>query len=631
MHLRLKSVVASLVTTGIVAGMLGFIVPVAQAATPPFEPDPNTRGAVTFYDAAGNVVTGGNISDSPMTAYAQASARGRTSDNTATLFGYAAQPGVNTLAWTHGEQMSAGNTFPVTGAPANIASSPNPTVAGAPGELSLAQLQTDFPSTDPTTPGVYQIRIVTSGVGGADTQYFRADIQITGSTWTQIFPVAVQNTTTTLSVAPPSPQPSGTNVSMTAAVSPSSAVGSVQFKDGGANLGPAVSVTAGTASMSTTALAVGSHNLSAVFAPTDPTAFTTSTSNTVPYAITAGVPPFEPDPNTRGCVTFYDASGNVVTGGNISDSPMTAYAQAANQGRPADNTATLFGFAAQPGVNTLAWTHGEQMSAGNAYPVTGAPANIAGSPNPTVAGAPGELSLAQLQTDFPSTDPATPGVYQIRIVTSGVGGADTQYFRADIKITGSTWTQIWCGSTTTALTVSPPSPQTAGTTVNLTATVTPSTVTGTVQFKDGSTNIGAPVPVVGGVATTSTNTLAVGSHNLYAFFSPGDTAGTAPSASNVVPYTITAPPSADLSITKTAPTTATVSSPLAYTIVAKNNGPAAATGVTVTDTLPAGVTFVSATSSQGTCTNASGTVTCTVGNLASGASATITINVTTPA
>jgi uncharacterized repeat protein (TIGR01451 family) len=50
----------------------------------------------------------------------------------------------------------------------------------------------------------------------------------------------------------------------------------------------------------------------------------------------------------------------------------------------------------------------------------------------------------------------------------------------------------------------------------------------------------------------------------------------------------------------------------------------------VTDTLPAGVTFVSASSTQGTCTNASGTVTCHVGSLAVGANATITITVITP-
>ena len=41
-----------------------------------------------------------------------------------------------------------------------------------------------------------------------------------------------------------------------------------------------------------------------------------------------------------------------------------------------------------------------------------------------------------------------------------------------------------------------------------------------------------------------------------------------------------------------------------------------------------GTTFVSATASQGTCTNASGTVTCSLGSLASGASGTVTIAVT---
>ena len=77
MHLRLKSVVASLVTTGMVAGMLGFIiVPAAQAATPPWEPDPNARGNVVFYDATGHVVTGGSIDDSPVAAFVQAAAPG---------------------------------------------------------------------------------------------------------------------------------------------------------------------------------------------------------------------------------------------------------------------------------------------------------------------------------------------------------------------------------------------------------------------------------------------------------------------------------------------------------------------------------------------------------------------------
>ena len=50
--------------------------------------------------------------------------------------------------------------------------------------------------------------------------------------------------------------------------------------------------------------------------------------------------------------------------------------------------------------------------------------------------------------------------------------------------------------------------------------------------------------------------------------------------------------------------------------------------MTVTDTLPSGVTFDSATPSQGTCSQASGTVTCTLGTINNGGNATVSIKVT---
>src|SRR5262249_12591335 len=86
--------------------------------------------------------------------------------------------------------------------------------------------------------------------------------------------------------------------------------------------------------------------------------------------------------------------------------------------------------------------------------------------------------------------------------------------------------------------------------------------------------------------------------------------------------------SADLSITKTGPATVGAGQSFTYTLAVQNGGPSDATGVAVTDTLPTGVGFVSASSG---CTNASGTVTCTVGALASGANASVTIVVTAPA
>jgi uncharacterized repeat protein (TIGR01451 family) len=82
---------------------------------------------------------------------------------------------------------------------------------------------------------------------------------------------------------------------------------------------------------------------------------------------------------------------------------------------------------------------------------------------------------------------------------------------------------------------------------------------------------------------------------------------------------------ADLSLTKDADR-ATVPSggAITYTITVTNNGPQPATNVAVTDALPAGVVLDSATASQGSCTGTT-TITCTIGTLANGASATVTL------
>jgi len=95
-----------------------------------------------------------------------------------------------------------------------------------------------------------------------------------------------------------------------------------------------------------------------------------------------------------------------------------------------------------------------------------------------------------------------------------------------------------------------------------------------------------------------------------------------------VTLNVVSPTSADLSLTKTAsPNPAQVGVPLSYRITATNNGPGAATNVSVVDTLPGGVAFVSASTTQGNC-NGSGPVNCNLGGLAVGASAIVTIIVT---
>ena len=87
--------------------------------------------------------------------------------------------------------------------------------------------------------------------------------------------------------------------------------------------------------------------------------------------------------------------------------------------------------------------------------------------------------------------------------------------------------------------------------------------------------------------------------------------------------------SADLTITKTdRPDPATVGERLTYTLTVTNGGPDAATGVEVVDELPSKVDFVSATASEGTCDRQGKKVTCAIGTIANGESATVSIRVT---
>jgi uncharacterized repeat protein (TIGR01451 family) len=72
------------------------------------------------------------------------------------------------------------------------------------------------------------------------------------------------------------------------------------------------------------------------------------------------------------------------------------------------------------------------------------------------------------------------------------------------------------------------------------------------------------------------------------------------------------------------PTTLRVGGELTYRLRVRNLGPSDATGVIITDTLPANVNFVSASSG---CSRSDRTVTCEIGNLAKGRTVTLEIKV----
>jgi uncharacterized repeat protein (TIGR01451 family) len=165
-----------------------------------------------------------------------------------------------------------------------------------------------------------------------------------------------------------------------------------------------------------------------------------------------------------------------------------------------------------------------------------------------------------------------------------------------------------------------------------TATATP-TSTATVTPTNTATLTPTQTPTV---TTTPTNTATV---------TPTNTATGTPTQTPTVTATATATPTgalptptltntpapgtADLSVSKTGPASASNGQDVTYTIVASNAGPAAAANVSLSDPLPAGTTFVSCSTTQGSCSGplvgTNGTVTVALGSLGVSASAAVTI------
>ena len=142
------------------------------------------------------------------------------------------------------------------------------------------------------------------------------------------------------------------------------------------------------------------------------------------------------------------------------------------------------------------------------------------------------------------------------------------------------------------------------------------TVTCNIGNLDAGTNVSVQIDVTPTQAGIISNTASVIGNETDPF----------PDNNSDTEDTVVMPPSADLVLTKTdSADPVDIGVNFSYTIQVTNNGPEDATGVTVTDTLPGNVTFVSA--SPG-CTEASGTVTCVIGNLAASGSTSVQIDVT---
>lgn len=143
-----------------------------------------------------------------------------------------------------------------------------------------------------------------------------------------------------------------------------------------------------------------------------------------------------------------------------------------------------------------------------------------------------------------------------------------------------------------------------------------------VSFNPSSININDSTPQTSVLTVTTTAATPAGNYPLMVGGISGNLQHNA-NVSLIVPGAT----SANLSVTKTAsPNPAIVGASLTYRIILTNNGPSPATNATVTDVLPLGPSFISATATQGSCSGTT-TITCNFGNLAKGNSATANITV----
>jgi uncharacterized repeat protein (TIGR01451 family) len=227
----------------------------------------------------------------------------------------------------------------------------------------------------------------------------------------------------------------------------------------------------------------------------------------------------------------------------------------------------------------------------------------------TVTAPTADLSVAK--TDSP--DPVTAGqniTYTITVNNAGPNTASTVSL-SDTIPTGTTFVSF-----TSPVGWTPSTPPVGGT-GTVTATNPSLTVAAGAQTFTLVVNVNAAT--TGTVTNTATITSATSDSN------NANNSATAPTTVNALVV------NADLAITKAAgagPFTA--GGNVNFTITVTNNGPAAATNVSVVDTLPAGSTFVSATPSQGSCSG-TGPVTCALGGLAASGTATIALVVQSPA
>ncbi|MCJ0904341.1 Ig-like domain-containing protein, partial [Rhodococcus sp. ARC_M6] len=294
---------------------------------------------------------------------------------------------------------------------------------------------------------------------------------------------------TSLALAVPAAATTDVAVDLTATVTPADAVGTVQFRDGGTNIGGPVAVAGGAATLSHAFNVSGSHSVTADFVPAAGFVGSSAAAQTVTVS--------DPVVVDTTSTTVLSVAGEAKVGVELDLSAAVA-------GQPSGDPA--------PSGGTVD------------FKVNG---NSVGTA-PVVNGA------ATLPYTF-----TAPGSATVTAVYSGAGTlAGSTSNESAVNVTVETPVDV---DTTTVLTV--PATGVVGTAASLKANVSPLGSVGTVQFFEGNVPLGAAVDVVNGVAVLDHVFTTTGNHSITAVFSGGPGMNASESAESTINVTeATTPP-----------------------------------------------------------------------------------------
>lgn len=301
----------------------------------------------------------------------------------------------------------------------------------------------------------------------AITALYGGDTNYSSSTSASLSQVVNAASTTTTVVSSANPSVFGQSVTFTATVSTvapgtGTVTGTVTFKDGATTLGSGA-LSAGSARFNTSALAVGSHSITAVYGGSS----------------------------------------------NFSGSTSTVATQVVNHGA----TTTSLVSSLNPSTTGQSVTFTATVSA--AAPATGVPSGTVTFKDGVTDLGTGTLSAGAAAV---STAALSAGAHSI----TAVYGADTNFTASTSALVTQTVNATITSTTTTI--ASSKNPSVFGQSVIFTATVTPTsgtgTPTGTVTFKDGATTLGTG-SLSSGKATFSSSALAVAAHSITAVYGGG--------------------------------------------------------------------------------------------------------------